>query len=36
MDVINTETAMIETVDAVQVFKKYFDEYKDNRYRFHP
>lgn len=26
MDVINTETGMIETVDAVQVFKKYFDE----------
>ncbi len=25
MDVINTETGMIETVDAVQVFKKYFD-----------
>ncbi|MCU0850800.1 MAG: nucleotidyltransferase domain-containing protein [Candidatus Thermoplasmatota archaeon] len=26
MDVINTDTGMIETVDAVQVFKKYFDE----------
>ncbi|HIH29196.1 MAG TPA: pyruvate, phosphate dikinase [Thermoplasmata archaeon] len=26
MDVINTETGMIETVDAVQVFKKYFDD----------
>jgi len=25
MDVINTETGMIETVDAVNVFKKYFD-----------
>ena len=27
MDVINTETGMIETVDASQVFKKYFDEF---------
>ena len=27
MDVINTETGMIETVDAAQVFKKYFDEF---------
>jgi pyruvate,water dikinase len=27
MDVINTETGMIETVDAVQVLKKYFDEF---------
>ncbi|MBN1859953.1 MAG: nucleotidyltransferase domain-containing protein [Candidatus Thermoplasmatota archaeon] len=26
MDVINTETGMIETVDAVQMFKKYFNE----------
>jgi pyruvate,water dikinase len=26
MDVINTETGLIETVDAVQVFKKYFEE----------
>jgi pyruvate,water dikinase len=26
MDVINTETGMIETVDAVQVFKKYFED----------
>ncbi len=26
MDVINIETGMIETVDAVQMFKKYFDE----------
>jgi pyruvate,water dikinase len=27
MDVINTETGMIETVDAVDLMKKYFDEF---------
>jgi pyruvate,water dikinase len=27
MDVINTETGMIETVDAVELMKKYFDEF---------
>lgn len=27
MDVINTETGMIETVDAVELMKKYFDDF---------